>query len=43
MADLSSAVSGIKVGTQQEPGVEMGPLISALQRDRVASFVDRAA
>jgi aminobutyraldehyde dehydrogenase len=43
VADLSSAVSSIKVGGQQEPGVEMGPLISARQRDRVASFVDRAA
>lgn len=43
VADLSGAVSTIKTGTQQEPGVEMGPLISARQRDRVASFVDRAA
>jgi aminobutyraldehyde dehydrogenase len=43
VADLSSAVSTIKVGSQQESGVEMGPLISARQRDRVASFVDRAA
>lgn len=43
VADLSSAVSGIKVGAQQDPGVEMGPLISARQRDRVASFVDRAS
>jgi aminobutyraldehyde dehydrogenase len=43
VADLSSAVATIKVGSQQEPGVEMGPLISARQRDRVASFVDRAA
>ena len=43
VADLSSAVSSIKTGTQQEPGVEMGPLISARQRDRVASFVDRAS
>ena len=42
VADLSSAVSTIKTGTQQENGVEMGPLISARQRDRVASFVDRA-
>lgn len=42
VADLSSAVSSLKVGSQQEPGVEMGPLISARQRDRVASFVDRA-
>jgi aminobutyraldehyde dehydrogenase len=43
VADLSAAVSTIKVGTQQDPGVEMGPLISARQRDRVASFVDRAS
>lgn len=43
VADLSSAVSTIKVGLQQDPGVEMGPLISARQRDRVASFVDRAS
>lgn len=43
VADLSSAVSGIQLGLQQEPGVEMGPLISARQRDRVASFVDRAS
>ena len=33
----------IKVGTQQEEGVEMGPLISARQRTRVAGFVERAA
>jgi aminobutyraldehyde dehydrogenase len=43
VADLSSAVSGIQLGLQQDPGVEMGPLISARQRDRVASFVDRAS
>lgn len=42
VADLSSAVSTIQTGTQQQPGVEMGPLISARQRDRVAGFVDRA-
>ncbi|MBN1210118.1 MAG: gamma-aminobutyraldehyde dehydrogenase [Myxococcaceae bacterium] len=43
VADLSSAVSSIKVGTQQEEGVEMGPLISERQRQRVAGFVERAA
>jgi aminobutyraldehyde dehydrogenase len=43
VADLSSAVSTIKMGTQQSAGVEMGPLISAAQRKRVAGFVDRAA
>jgi aminobutyraldehyde dehydrogenase len=42
VADLASAVSGIKAGTQDEEGVELGPLVSAAQRDRVAGFVDRA-
>jgi aminobutyraldehyde dehydrogenase len=42
VADLSSAVSTINVGLQQAPGVEMGPLISERQRERVAGFVDRA-
>ena len=42
VADLTSAVTGIKVGTQREAGVEMGPLISSSQRDRVAGFVERA-
>ena len=42
VAELSSTVSSIKVGTQKEDGVEMGPLISARQRERVAGFVDRA-
>ena len=32
----------IKVGTQDEPDVEIGPLISDRQRNRVASFVERA-
>jgi len=43
VADLTSAVRSIKVGTQQEPGVEMGPLISATHRERVAGMVERAA
>ena len=43
VADLTSAVSNIKVGTQREAGVEMGPLISSSQRERVAGFVERAA
>jgi aminobutyraldehyde dehydrogenase len=42
VADLSSAVSTIKSGLQTAAGVEMGPLISAEQRDRVAGFVTRA-
>ena len=43
VADLTSAVRTIKVGTQQEAGVEMGPLISRTQRERVAAMVERAA
>ena len=42
VADLSSAVSSIRTGLQTARGVEMGPLISAGQRDRVAGFVARA-
>jgi aminobutyraldehyde dehydrogenase len=42
VADLTSAVSSIKTGLQDDEGVEMGPLISAEQRTRVAGFVDRA-
>ncbi len=43
VADLTSAVSTLKVGLQTEDGVEMGPLISARQQARVAGFVERAA
>ncbi|WP_410497801.1 gamma-aminobutyraldehyde dehydrogenase [Chitinibacter sp. S2-10] len=43
VADLSSAVSSIKYGEQHLDGVEMGALISERQRNRVASFVERAA
>ena len=43
VADLTSAVRTLKVGSQTESGVEMGPLISAEQRTRVAGFVERAA
>ena len=42
VADLTSAVATLKVGTQDEEGVELGPLISDRQRNRVASFVERA-
>jgi len=43
VADLTAAVRTIKVGLQEEPGVEMGPLISQAQRERVAALVARAA
>ena len=42
VAELSAAVASIKVGEQKMAGVEMGSLISARQRERVAGFVDRA-
>ena len=43
VADLSSAATSLKLGSQDEAGVEMGPLITAAHRDRVRGFVDRAA
>ena len=42
VADTASAVSTIKTGLPREDGVEMGPLISAGQRERVAGFVERS-
>jgi aminobutyraldehyde dehydrogenase len=43
VADLSSAVSTIKYAQADDTENEIGPLISRRQRDRVASFVERAA
>ncbi|MEQ1899681.1 MAG: gamma-aminobutyraldehyde dehydrogenase [Devosia sp.] len=43
VADLSSAVSSIRFNQQDDTTNEIGPLISKRQRDRVASFVERAA
>jgi aminobutyraldehyde dehydrogenase len=42
VADLSSAVSTIKYNQADDTENEIGPLISKRQRDRVASFVERA-
>jgi aminobutyraldehyde dehydrogenase len=42
VADLSSAVSTIKYNLADDTENEIGPLISKRQRDRVASFVERA-
>lgn len=42
VADLSSAAKSIRMGPQDEADVEIGPLISDRQRNRVASFVERA-
>jgi aminobutyraldehyde dehydrogenase len=43
VADLSSAAQSIKVGSQEDEGVEMGPLITSRHRSRVSGFVQRAA
>lgn len=42
IAKLGEAVSSIRHGLQNDPETEMGPLISAQHRDRVAGFVERA-
>ncbi len=43
VADLASAVSGLKFGQADDAQNDIGPLISARQRSRVASFVERAS
>lgn len=42
VADLTSAVAAIQLGNADDTTNEIGPLISLRQRDRVASFVNRA-
>ena len=42
VADLAAAVASISVGEPDDENVEMGPCISLRQRNRVASFVERA-
>ncbi|WP_243375121.1 gamma-aminobutyraldehyde dehydrogenase [Microvirga solisilvae] len=43
VADLSSAVSGLRFGQINDEDNDIGPLISPRQRSRVASFVQRAS
>jgi betaine-aldehyde dehydrogenase len=43
LSHLKDAVEAIKVGDPLDPATEMGPLISAGQRETVASFVDGGA
>jgi acyl-CoA reductase-like NAD-dependent aldehyde dehydrogenase len=43
LSHLQGAVERIRVGDPLDPATEMGPLISAAQRDRVAAFVDGGA
>ena len=42
VAAVTDQVGQIQMGAQRAEGTEMGPLVSAAQRDRVAGFVDRA-
>jgi aminobutyraldehyde dehydrogenase len=43
VADLTSAVASLRFNQQDDTQNEIGPLISKRQRDRVSSFVERAA
>jgi acyl-CoA reductase-like NAD-dependent aldehyde dehydrogenase len=43
LALLEPAVRGVRVGDPADGTTEMGPLISAAHRDRVASYVERVA
>jgi len=42
VADLTTAAASITLGAEDDTTNEIGPLISQRQRDRVASFVNRA-
>jgi 1-pyrroline dehydrogenase len=42
VSGLADAVSGLKMGDPQADDTELGPLVSASQRDRVQGFLDRA-
>jgi aminobutyraldehyde dehydrogenase len=42
VAELGDAVSSLRFARKRDADNEIGPLISARQRDRVASFVERA-
>ncbi|MCB5423653.1 gamma-aminobutyraldehyde dehydrogenase [Altererythrobacter sp. CC-YST694] len=43
VAELQSAIEAIPMGDPSQPGTQLGPLITARQRDRVDGFVARAA
>ncbi|WP_197700398.1 gamma-aminobutyraldehyde dehydrogenase [Variovorax sp. HW608] len=43
VAALHGAVKTIRLGSPADEDTELGPLVSARQRDRVAGFVERAA
>lgn len=43
VAELGSAIGSLKMGLQDDPATELGPLIYSAHRERVAGFVERAA
>ena len=43
VGEVTEGAKSLKVGAQKVPSVQMGPVISAEQRDRVSGFVERAA
>ena len=42
VAKIAERIPGVKVGPGNEPDSDMGPLITAEHRDRVASYIDAA-
>ncbi|WP_116050962.1 CoA-acylating methylmalonate-semialdehyde dehydrogenase [Amycolatopsis palatopharyngis] len=40
VAKIAERISGLKVGDGRQPDSEMGPLVTAAHRDRVASYLD---
>ncbi len=42
VSELAAAAKSLNVGSPTDPDTELGPVVSAEQRDRVAGFVDRA-
>ncbi len=42
VAAVEAQVRQIQMGAPKEEGTEMGPVVSAAQRDRIAAFVERA-
>ncbi|MCF6753403.1 aldehyde dehydrogenase family protein [Pseudomonas stutzeri] len=41
VADIADIANGMKMGNGLDPSVEMGPLISAKQQQRVTGYIDR--
>ena len=42
VSELAAAAKSLSVGSPTDPATELGPVISAEQRERVSGFVDRA-